>query len=201
MQISLSSSTIHMANDRGLTSNENNGSTIQSSMAIVPSWVDWRGKCPDGSIADTSDPCEGATFLYSNPYGSANPFQTAALMKDRESVWRAIGTARIQLDAVRSSQHTLRFIATGGGDVFTQKNVVFAPPVLQFQQAVAGTSAVGYSQNQNFNVNANAVHTFKSSAFSATTQAGLQFESSNLDIVRTAQQNMVGGQRSEEHTS
>ncbi|MSR07062.1 MAG: SusC/RagA family TonB-linked outer membrane protein [Gemmatimonadetes bacterium] len=194
MQISLSSQAIHMANDRGLTSNENNGSTIQSSMAIIPSWVDWRGTCPDGSIADSSDPCEGVSFKYSNPYGSANPFQTAALMTDRESVWRAIGTARVQLEAVRSSQHTLRFIATGGGDVFTQKNKVFAPPVLQFAQAVAGTSATSFSQNQNFNINTNAVHIFKTGTFSATTQAGLQFESSDLDIVRTLQQNMVGGQ-------
>lgn len=194
MQISLSSTAIHMANDRGLTSNENNGSTIQSSMAIIPSWVEWRGKCPDGSIADTSDPCAGVTFTYSNPYGSANPFQTAALMKDRESVWRAIGTARIQVDAVRSSEHTLRFIATGGGDVFTQKNSVFAPPVLQFQQAVAGTSVLSYSQNQNFNINTNAVHTFKTGSFSATTQVGFQFESQDLDVGRVQQQNMVGGQ-------
>src|SRR5581483_2820993 len=79
MTISLSSNAIHMGDDRGLTSNENNGSTIQSSMAIIPSWVDWRGTCPDGSIADTGHPCKGVTFKYSNPYGSANPFQTAAL--------------------------------------------------------------------------------------------------------------------------
>jgi TonB-linked SusC/RagA family outer membrane protein len=194
LQLSLSSQAIHSGNDRGLTSNENNGSTIQSSMAIIPSFVNWRGTCPDGSTVDERNPCQGATFKSTAPYGSANPFQTAALFQDHESVWRAIGTMRAQLDAISTAQHTLCLIATGGGDVFTQKNRVYASPQLQFSAAVGGTTVLSFSQSQNFNINTNAVYTFKSNAFSATTQAGFQYETADLDTQRSQNQQLIGGQ-------
>src|SRR4029077_16412113 len=119
-----------------------------------------------------------ASFKFSNPYGSANPFQTEALFNDHESVWRAIGTARMKIDAISTASQTLSLIATGGGDVFTQKNRIYAPSALQFTNAASinGGSVLSFAQNQNFNVATNAVHTLKSSAFTATTQVGMNYE-------------------------
>ncbi|MBI4501934.1 MAG: SusC/RagA family TonB-linked outer membrane protein [Gemmatimonadetes bacterium] len=196
LQLSISSQTMHTQDDRGLTGNENNSSTLQSSYYGIPSWIDWRGTCPDGSrVENPGKPCKGATFAYASPYVNSNAFQTVALMQDRESVWREIGSAKVQLDVLNTAKHTLRFISVGGGDVFTQKNAVHAPPELQFEQGsgVPGTNVLSFSQSQQFNVNSNLVYTLKTSAFSATTQAGIQFESSDLDIGRVQARNVISG--------
>ena len=52
------------------------------------------------------------------------------LLKNREGVWRTLGTAKMSWDVVNSSTHQLRVLGSGGGDVFTQENTVFAPPEL-----------------------------------------------------------------------
>src|SRR5262249_54778041 len=140
----------HTGDDRGLTQNENNGSTLQSALSGMPSFLDFRQRA-DGSFPSTA------------PYASSNPFQTAALFQDRESVWRTIPTGRMSLDVVSTTQHTLRFIATSGADIFTQRNTIYAPPELQFANltGLPGTSVLSYGQNLNYNANGNVVYIYK----------------------------------------
>jgi outer membrane receptor protein involved in Fe transport len=198
MTLQLGGDLIHTGNDRGLFNNENNGSPLQAALSSMPSFVDYRGTCPDGSrVSDPANPCEGVVYSTTAPYAFSNPFQTVALFKNKESVWRSIFTGRYNWDVLSKTQHTLRLSANGGGDIFTQKNQVLSPPDLQFEQTrgLPGTSVIGYGQSQTFNVNGNAVYTFKTGGgTSATTQAGVQYETADLDRTNTLSQNLVGGQ-------
>ncbi|MBI4420301.1 MAG: SusC/RagA family TonB-linked outer membrane protein [Gemmatimonadetes bacterium] len=196
LTMGLSTEAIHTAADRGLTNNENSGVSWYSSLSVTPSFFDLRGKC--GGQPTTKTRCsDGSVPIYPvNPYGSSNPLQSTALLQNREAVWRILMNARASLDAVVTPQHTLRFLGTAGGDIFTQKNAVYSPPELQFEDddGFLGTSVLSFSQSQNFNVNANAVYTYRTAGgTSATTQAGIQYETRNLNIARTMAENLVGG--------
>ncbi len=193
LNVSASTDVAHTANDRGLTQNENNGAVIQSAMGYSgATWYDLRALCPDGT---RKVQCEGGVYPL-NPFGRSNPFQTAALFRNRESVWRIIGSGALTFDLVNTPRHRLQFLARTGGDVFTQKNAVFSPAELQFepQDGLPGSSAVSFAQSQNFNVNSNLVHTFWTSGSSFTTQAGIQFETQDLDVSRSLAQGLIGGQ-------
>ncbi len=198
LTLALSGDVLHSAADRGLFNNENNGASLQAALSSMPSFIDYRAHCPDGSIAtDPANVCVGATWPSTAPYAFSNPFQTVALFRSPESVWRSVLTGRVNWDALVTPSHTLRFLVSGGGDIFTQKNSVYSPPTLQYEQltGLPGTSVIGFSQSQNFNVNGNIVHVYRTAGgSSATSQAGVQFESADFDRSSTLNQNLIGGQ-------
>jgi TonB-linked SusC/RagA family outer membrane protein len=198
VQFSLGGDIIHTADDRGLSNNENNGSPPQAALSSMPSFIDYRGVCPDGSIvSNPGKPCAGAVYPTTQPYAFSNPFQTVALLVNRESVWRSIATGRLNWDILTSATNTLRATVVGGGDIFTQKNQVFAPPDMEFEQlrGTPGTSATGFGQSQSFNTNTNLVYTYKTAnGTSATTQAGVQYGTADLDRSNNFANNLVGGQ-------
>jgi hypothetical protein len=164
----------------------------------MPSFNDYRGVCPDGSrVSNPGNPCEGVTYPFTAPYAFSNPFQTVGLFTNKESVWRSIATGRLTYEMLNSGNHVLRLSGNGGGDIFTQKNQVLSPPELQFEQTrgLPGTSVIGYGQSQAYNLNGNAVYTYKTNGgTSATTQAGIQYGTSSLDRTSTLSQNLIGGQ-------
>src|SRR5438105_3304143 len=145
ISISVNGDFIHTGNDRGLFNNENNGATLQAALSSMPSFIDYRGKCPDGStVTNPGNPCAGVIYPSTDPYAFSNPFQTVGLFTNKESVWRTITTGRFNWDVVSTASQTLRFSANGGGDVFTQKNQVLSPPELQFEQTrgLPGTAVI-----------------------------------------------------------
>ena len=147
--LSLGGDILHNANDRGLSNNENNGSPPQAAYSSMPSFIDYRGVCPNGSrVTDPANPCAGATFPSTAPYAFSNPFQTVALLVNKEIVWREIMTGHLDYNMLTTPRNTLRFSANGGGDIFTQKNSVYSPPEMQFEQTrgIPGTSATGFGR-------------------------------------------------------
>lgn len=197
LQVAVGADIIHDANDRGLSNNENNGAPPQAALSSMPSWRDYRGICPDSTrVTNPGKPCAGVVYPFTSPYAFSNPFQTVALVENQESVWRSIFTGRVNWDVAKGSQHSLRVTANGGGDVFYQKNHIYSPPEVQFEQTrgVPGTSATGVGESQSFNVNGNIIYAYKTGGTSATTQVGIQFESAQLDRINTLANNLVGGQ-------
>ena len=182
---SLNTSFTRTLAQRGLTNNDNTGTSFYVVLSATPSFVDL-GRQP------------GDTFAR-NPFVPSNPVQTAALMKNDENVWRFIGASTLRWDAVQTSQHYLRFVATGGADLFSQTNTLFFPPELQFEpnDGEPGTSLLSNGDNLNLNVNTSAVHTYTPSgnAFSATTSIGLQYARRRLDISRITSRNLTAGQQ------
>jgi TonB-linked SusC/RagA family outer membrane protein len=182
IHLSLGVNTIHTVRDPGVTQNGNNGTPIGGSIAYGgATWLDLRQQ-------------QNGVYPV-NPYASSNPFQTVALFQNHESVWRNILSEQVTVDLFTSARQTLRFVSTGGADMFTQKNNVLAPPELYSEQflALPGSSVLGYGQSENTNINANLVHTLNVGTNSkATTQIGVQSEKQALDLSATMASGLTG---------
>ena len=173
---------LHTIAARGLTNNDNSGTSFYMVFPFTPNFVDLRAK--SGVFPD-------------NPFERSNPLQTAALMSNNEDVWRLIGALNFEWDAIRGSRHNLRVLANGGADYFAQKNELFFPPDLQFERqgGQPGTSLLSNSDNLNYNVGANLVYSFTpaSGSFTATTSGGVMFERRDLQINRMVANNLNAG--------
>jgi TonB-linked SusC/RagA family outer membrane protein len=181
---SLSTNLLHTLAQRGLTNNDNSGTSYYVVLSATPSFADLTRQ-PDG-------------VFKLNPFVPSNPLQTAALSRNDENVWRFLGASEAQWNMVRTSNQALRFIVNGGVDFFTQKNSLFFPPELQFEpnDAEPGTSLLSNSDNTNLNLNGNLVHNYRprGGGYVATTSAGVQFARRDLDISRIVGRNLIGGQ-------
>src|SRR5688572_1082681 len=179
--LSAGSELIRNSADRGLFGNDNAGNSIYYTVTKLPSFYDFRP--------------QNGTYPV-NPFYASNPFQTIDMLKNRELVWRSLSNARVQFEALNGATHQLRFIAMGGVDVFTQRNNVFSPPELHYEDddGRLGTAIASYAQNLNYNANLNAVHVFTPRTWlSFTSQLGTQYEVRDLDQTRTAGENLLGG--------
>lgn len=167
---------------RGLTNNDNSGTSFYMVMPFTPSFFDMR-QLPDGSFPV-------------NPFERSNPLQTVALFDNDETVWRLIQSVSLDYDVLRGETNSVRAFATGGVDYFTQKNVLFSPPELQFEpnDGLAGTSMVSNSTNRAISLSANLVYTRNTSDYTATTTWGVQYADREQDISRTTAQGLTAGQ-------
>ena len=193
LSVGISENLIRTEADRGLFGNDNSATTLGEVVNNVPNFFDLRAVCPDGS---RKAKCDGGVYPV-NPFQASNPLQTAAMAKVPETVWRNITTGKATFDVIRGQHHTLRVLANGGADFFNQKDVVKSPVELQYEPAdgLLGTYGLAYSQNINYNLNANAVYEFTpgNALFKATTSFGLQKESRELSTSRSVGQNLLGG--------
>lgn len=168
---------------RGLTNNDNAGVSFYMVFPFTPSFVNL-GKNPDGTFRP-------------HPFQASNPLQTAELMKNDEIVWRYLGSGRLTYDAFHKPTQSLRFVASGGADYFTQKNDLLFPPELEFEgdDGQPGTSLLSNSDNLNLNSGVNGVHTLtpESGRFTATTSFGATYAQRELNVARIVSRNLVGG--------
>jgi TonB-linked SusC/RagA family outer membrane protein len=180
--LSAGSELVRNSADRGLFGNDNAGNSIYYTVTKLPSFYDFR-RLPDGTYPV-------------NPFYASNPFQTIDRLENRELVWRSLSNARVAFEALNGSTHQLRFIAQGGVDVFTQRNNVFSPPDLHYEDDDnrLGTAVASYAQNLQYNANLNAVHVYTPRPWlSFTSQLGTQYEVRDLDQTRTVGENLLGG--------
>lgn len=176
---------LRTGSDRGLFgSDAGNGSSVARALTKIPAFLDLRQR-PDGTWP-----------IYPAVWPS-NPLQTIALLQNREWVWRFISTAKLNVDLLQTKEHAVRFISYGGADVLSQRNTIFSPPELWYEQASElgpGTTVVSYSGNVQSNLNLNLVHTWSPRPWlTATSQLGTQFEQRSFDQSRASAQNLSGG--------
>lgn len=166
---------------RGLTNNDNRSVSFYMALPFTPSFVDLR-RLPNGAYPR-------------NPFVASNPLQTAALMRNDETVWRYVGSARLTVGAWSTETQNLQLIASGGADYFSQKNELLFPPELQFEpdDGEPGTSLLTNSDNLNFNVGLSGVHSYTGGGFGATTSFGASYAGRDLNIARIVSRNLVGG--------
>jgi TonB-linked SusC/RagA family outer membrane protein len=181
----LSTNVLHSLAQRGLTNNDNSGGTsFYIALPLTPSFVDLRQK-PDGSWPVA-------------PFAASNPLQTAALLRNDESVWRFLGAGRVSSDLLTGTRSSLRLVTGGGLDFFTQDNSLLFPPELQFQIASSapGAALKGSTDNLSLNLDANLVHTYSTTGgrTTFTTSAGIQHERVTQDITQVSTRNLVPGQ-------
>lgn len=182
LNANLRTNVVHTRAQRGLTNNDNSGTSYYLALAFTPSFADL-GKGPDGLFAR-------------NAFNASNPLQTAALSKNVEDVWRFIVGTDVTWNIKSGERNSLRAIMSGGADYFLQKNPLLFPPELQFepQDGLPGTSLLSNSDNLNLNLGTNLVHTLNGSSFSATTSAGVQYARRDLDISRIISKGLIAGQ-------
>ena len=182
LKLTLGDQVIHSNTGRGLSNNDNVGAVFYAVLPFTPSFFDLR---PQNGVYPA------------NPFAPSNPLQTAALLHNYEEVWRNVISLTADYSVFQTSTQALKVVGTGGADMFSQQNTVYAPPALQFEanNGLPGFDALSKSQNTNANAGVYAIHTFtpKSGAFGTTTTIGMQDETLALDVGRTLAQNLIGG--------
>jgi TonB-linked SusC/RagA family outer membrane protein len=182
LNFSLSTNLIRTVAERGLTNNDNTSVSFWMALPFTPSFVDLRRK------ADGTFPV--------NPFVASNPLQTAALMKNAETVWRSMAAGRLTYDMFSSDRQSVRVVGNAGADYFNQDNSLLFPPELQFEpidDGEPGTSLLGKSDNLNLNGGVNVVHAWTPGGFTATTSVGANASTRDLSISRVVSRNLVGG--------
>jgi TonB-dependent SusC/RagA subfamily outer membrane receptor len=182
LNVGVGTNLIHSVAARGLTNNDNSGTSFYMVFPFTPNFVDLR---PDA-----------AGLFRPNPFERSNPLQTATLIENDESVWRVIASTNATFDAIRSGPHALQLVAVGGVDFFTQKNDLFFPPELEFEplDGQPGTKLLSNSSNRRVNINGNLVYRFApGGSYQATTSAGVQYGDDDLNIARITSRNLIAG--------
>ena len=176
-KVSVNLNAIHDLSNRGISNNDNTGTSTYLVYPSTPSFIDLRQRS------------DGTWPL--NPFAPSNPLQTFADLKNAEDVWRILGTSTANVDAITTATQRLRFTLTGGLDFFSQRNDILSPADLQFepQDGQPGTVVLGKGSDLRLNMVGTAVHTYTpaSNAFQATTSAGFQYEKRDLNVT-----NVVG---------
>jgi TonB-linked SusC/RagA family outer membrane protein len=184
--VNVNSYLIHSVASRGISNNDNSNTSFYIVLPFIPNFYDLRQQS-DGSYPH-------------NPFASNdnNPLQTAALMKNDEGVWRFLSAMDATLKLVRTNTQQLNLVFIGGVDRFQQENEMLFPPSLYWAPSfgLPGTSLFGTTNNLNYNLGLNLVHTWspQGADYFATSSAGVQYESRDLNTVRVVGRNLVGGQ-------
>ncbi len=173
-QLQVGASVTHSTAARGLTGNDNAGVSYYAALSFTPSFFDLSRRS-DGSYPDNT--------IF--PSVASNPVQTAELGTNDENVWRAVTSANFSWTALESDRQSLRLLVNGGVDYFEQRNELYFPVEMFFEDddGLPGTAILGQGQNTNLNLGFNAVHTFNASdALTARTSVGTQYEDRDLQL-------------------
>jgi TonB-linked SusC/RagA family outer membrane protein len=191
MQVNVSGT--HSLAQRGLSNNDNSGTSPFLVFPFTPNFVDLLPT--GGSDSLPSD-------FPNNPFERSNPLQTFQFLKNDEDVWRLLGTSTLRWSALRSAKSHLQFIGTGGVDYFQQDNNFVSPPELQFEpnDGQPGTVVLSKSSNRNLSLTLNATHTFlpgdPEHGTQWTTSAGVQAEERRLFATQILGRTLLTGQTS-----
>jgi TonB-linked SusC/RagA family outer membrane protein len=184
LQVSGTTQLIHSLTDRGLTNNDNTGTSMYVALSSTPSFLDLAQRS-DGTFPD-------------NPMASSNPLQTVALLQNEEDVWRLIGSATANYKLFEDDMNAVNLQSNFGADRFQQVNDLFAPPELQFEDddGLPGTSVEATTQNLNYNVGVGAVWTLTptSKAWRSALSTGFTYGSVDLTSVYVFAENLNAGQ-------
>lgn len=181
LNLAVSTQVIHSFSQRGISNNDNSGTSPYLVFPLTPSFVDLR-------------PVNGV--YPNNPFERSNPIQTYDLLRNKEDLWRALGAATLRFDAINSARQSVRFTVTGGVDYFQQRNDILSPPNLEFEpnDGQPGTIVLGKTANLNLNLLLNGVHTFvATSGMQATTAVGLQYVDRDLNTTNVVGRNVLLG--------
>ncbi|HNP23541.1 MAG TPA: SusC/RagA family TonB-linked outer membrane protein [Panacibacter sp.] len=181
IKIGLSTNYVNSSSDRGLTGNDNTGTSYSISLSSTPNFVDLH-------------PDQYGNYPI-NPFSASNVLQTIALMTNNESVNRF--TTGINLDAIlqKSNKSTTRLIGRGGIDFYSLYTTALFPRELQFQNVNKGTSIQGATQNLNTNSILSLVNVYNASDNLAfTTSAGVTQETGDYNNLLNVATQVAPGQ-------
>jgi TonB-linked SusC/RagA family outer membrane protein len=186
LNLSVNTNVIHSKSNRGLSNNDNSGTSPYLVFPFTPNFID---------LSATGDQI---TDFPQNPFERSNPIQTFSFLKNEEDTWRALGTMTARAVLKSSARHTLQLIGIGGVDYFNQENDFVSPPELEYEpnDGQPGTVVLGKASNLNLNfaLNGNYTYTPESGRYQATTSLGVQYEDRDLDATRILARTLLPGQ-------
>ncbi len=194
IHLEMTTNYVRAATRRGLTGNDNSGTTFGISLAATPNFVyllpDENGIYPD------------------HPFNTANPLQTAALMKNEETVNRFIGSGRVRINLLRQSRQALQVILEGGADFYNLENDARFPVELQFERLNVdgrgpGTLILREANTFNTNWRLLLVHTWTPATldFTLTSQGGLTGANFDQNQLLFVADGLVPGQQNLDQAS
>ena len=169
---------------RGITGNDNSGTTFGIGLLSTPNFVDLfpdeNGVYPD------------------NPFNSANFLQTRDLATIEETNNRFLGSGRLTANLLTSETQSLQLIGIGGVDYYALDQINQFPVELQFEDddQLPGTSTLGQTRNLNTNLQVLAVHGYapRDRNLSFTTQVGYTAFDQEFDNVLNVAQGLIPNQ-------
>ncbi|MGE3455212.1 MAG: SusC/RagA family TonB-linked outer membrane protein [Kofleriaceae bacterium] len=188
LRLGFTANLIHSLSDRGLTNNDNSGTSYYVALSGTPNFVNLR---PQNGVYPVNPALGSGT----------NPLQSVALFQNREDVWRLIGGTTMGLDLYDSKDGTssVKLLANFGVDSFDQKNNLLSPNELIYEpilDGLAGTSIDASTTNLNWNAGTGAVWAYKpeSGAFRSALSGGVTFEKVDRNSVYAIARNLNAGQ-------
>ncbi len=182
IQLAVNTNVIHSKSKRGLSNNDNAGTSPYLVFPATPGFVNLQAS--NGVFPN-------------NPFERSNPLQTFALLQNDEDVWRVLGTVTARWSVFSSEHSHLQLIGIGGADYFDQRNNFVSPPTLQYEpnDGQPGTVVLTKAQNRNLNLAVNATHTYApgSASWQATTSAGVQYEDRELNSTQILGRTLLAG--------
>jgi TonB-dependent starch-binding outer membrane protein SusC len=187
VRLGMTANLVHSLTDRGLTNNDNTGTSSFVVLAGTPNFLNLQ-------------PTDGVYPRNPGSGAGTNPIQTVDLFQNREDVWRLIAGTTISVDAYKSSDgnSSVKVLGNFGVDDFTQKNKLLSPNSLIFEPAdgLAGTLIDATTKNLNWNAGAGLIWSYKptSGAFRSALSGGFTYEDVELNSVYVVAQNLTAGQ-------
>jgi TonB-linked SusC/RagA family outer membrane protein len=185
VRLNLTANVIHSDSDRGISNNDNTGTSNYFVLSATPNFVNLQPK--NGVYPSNIGP------LTANTVQDVNEFQ------NREEITRFVAGATTSVDVYSSNdnQHRVKVLGNFGVDTFTQKNNIFSPSDLTFEgdDKLLGTVVDGTTNNTNFNTGASLNWAFSptSGAFRSGLTAGLTYESVDLHSVYVTGRSLTAG--------
>src|SRR6056297_205629 len=184
VDLDFTSNLVHSVASRGLSNNDNTGTSFWMVFPKTPNFFDLRAS--NGVFPD-------------NPFINSNPLQTASILNNDEDVWRFISSAKLTYNISTTANSNMRMVADFGVDRFQQKNEIFSPPILQYESndGLPGTLIKGNVSILNINSSVNFIHSIDpgSGSLTLTTSVGAQYQNRDLRVERTTSQDLIAGQR------
>jgi TonB-linked SusC/RagA family outer membrane protein len=189
-QLSANTNVIHSNSRRGLSNNDNAGTSPFLVFPFTPNFVDLQPTQHGAELVPSDFP--------QNPFERSNPLQTFQFLKNEEDTWRALGTLTGKMSLVTTPRNTVQLITIAGADYFEQDNNFVSPPGLEYEpnDGQPGTVVLGKASNLNLNLAVNGNYTYlpASEKFQSTFSAGVQYEDRKLNATSILARTLLEGQ-------
>ena len=169
---------------RGITGNDNSGTSFGVGLVATPSFVDLRPNA-NGVYPD-------------NPFNAANPLQTRDLADIQETNNRVFASGKLTANVLTTDTQSLQLVAIGGADYYALDQLNLFPVELQFEgdDGLPGTSVQGNARNLNTNFQALAVHGFAPEGrnLTFTTQLGVTVFDQDFNNISSVGRGLIPNQ-------
>jgi TonB-linked SusC/RagA family outer membrane protein len=183
--LSLNTDYVNSSADRGLTNNDNSGTTWGVALSSTPSFIDLH---PDAT----------GNYPSASPFAASNVLQTRDLVKNNEAVNRTSNSLSLKSVLCQNEKTYTKLVLNGGFDFYNLKTFGYFPPSLIFESNGSGTNGAniqGSTNSLNLNMSGFLINYWAPSEhLNLTTSAGSTYESSDLNSILSIASQLIGTQ-------